>query len=169
MFSPDLKLADAATTLAGYGITDGATKAELKAAVDGLLSGAPGALNTLQELAAALGNDNNFAATVTNKLASKADKSNSLAGYGITDGATKDELKAAVDGLVSGAPGALNTLQELAAALGNDNNFDATVTNKLASKADKSKPLGGYGINTLALAERQIGVEGKRVDLGGIR
>ncbi|WP_233201081.1 tail fiber protein [Chromobacterium alticapitis] len=77
------KLADAATTLAGYGITDGATKAELKAAVDGLVSGAPGALNTLQELAAALGNDNNFAATVTNKLASKADKSNSLAGYGI--------------------------------------------------------------------------------------
>ncbi|MEO9385515.1 tail fiber protein [Chromobacterium phragmitis] len=77
------KLADAATTLAGYGITDGATKAELKAAVDGLVSGAPGALNTLQELAAALGNDNNFAATVTNKLAGKADKSSSLAGYGI--------------------------------------------------------------------------------------
>lgn len=77
------KLADAATTLAGYGITDGATKAELKAAVDGLVSGAPGALNTLQELAAALGNDNNFAATITNKLAGKADKSSSLAGYGI--------------------------------------------------------------------------------------
>lgn len=77
------KLADAATTLAGYGITDGATKAELKAAVDGLVSGAPGALNTLQELAAALGNDNNFASTITNKLAGKADKSSSLAGYGI--------------------------------------------------------------------------------------
>ncbi|MEO2217325.1 tail fiber protein [Chromobacterium vaccinii] len=77
------KLADAATTLAGYGITDGATKAELKAAVDGLVSGAPGALNTLQELAAALGNDNNFATTITNKLAGKADKSSSLAGYGI--------------------------------------------------------------------------------------
>jgi phage-related tail fiber protein len=77
------KLSDAATTLAGYGITDGATKAELKAAVDGLASGAPGALNTLQELAAALGNDNNFAATITNKLAGKADKSSSLAGYGI--------------------------------------------------------------------------------------
>ncbi|MCD4483063.1 hypothetical protein LQR31_01045 [Chromobacterium vaccinii] len=77
------KLADAATTLAGYGITDGATKAELKAAVDGLVSGAPGALNTLQELAAALGNDNNFATTITNKLAGKADKSSSLSGYGI--------------------------------------------------------------------------------------
>ncbi|AAQ58020.1 tail fiber protein [Chromobacterium violaceum] len=77
------RLADAATTLAGYGITDGATKAELKAAVDGLVSGAPGALNTLQELAAALDNDNNFAATITNKLAGKADKSSSLAGYGI--------------------------------------------------------------------------------------
>ncbi len=85
------KLADAATTLAGYGITDGATKAELKAAVDGLVSGAPGALNTLQELAAALGNDQNFAATITNKLAGKADKSSSLAGYGITDALTQSQ------------------------------------------------------------------------------
>ncbi|MCD0491420.1 tail fiber protein [Chromobacterium violaceum] len=84
-WQPWRRLADAATTLAGYGITDGATKAELKAAVDGLVSGAPGALDTLQELAAALGNDNNFAATITNKLAGKADKSSSLAGYGIGD------------------------------------------------------------------------------------
>ncbi|WP_240315039.1 tail fiber protein [Chromobacterium haemolyticum] len=78
------KLVDAATTLAGYGIADGATKAELKAAVDGVVNGAPGALDTLQELAAALGNDKDFAATITNKLAGKADKADSLAGYGIS-------------------------------------------------------------------------------------
>lgn len=77
--------ADKASTLAGYGITDGATKTELKMAVDGLVGGAPGALDTLQELAAALNNDGNFAATITNKLASKADKSSTLAGYGISD------------------------------------------------------------------------------------
>ncbi|MEO3960752.1 phage tail protein [Chromobacterium piscinae] len=49
----------------------------------------------------------------------------------------------------------MNTLQELAAALGNDQNFAATVTNKLANKADKSSSLAGYGINTLALSTAQ--------------
>ncbi|MCD5360701.1 hypothetical protein [Chromobacterium aquaticum] len=79
-------------TLAGYGIIDAATKVELKTAIDRVVNGAPGALDTLQELAAALGNDQNFAATVTNKLATKADKSNSLAGYGIADAYTKAEV-----------------------------------------------------------------------------
>lgn len=50
--------------------------AELTAAVDaalaGLVAGAPGALDTLNELAAALGDDANFAATVTAALATKA-------------------------------------------------------------------------------------------------
>ncbi|UGA39900.1 hypothetical protein JOS77_11220 [Chromobacterium haemolyticum] len=79
-------------TLAGYGIIDAATKLELKASIDSVVNGAPGALDTLQELAAALGNDQNFAATVTNKLATKADKSTSLAGYGIADAYTKAEV-----------------------------------------------------------------------------
>jgi phage-related tail fiber protein len=39
-------------------------------AIANLLNGAPGALDTLQELAA-LGNDANFAATMTNALAGK--------------------------------------------------------------------------------------------------
>lgn len=39
----------------------------------------------------------------------------------------------AVDALVAGAPGALDTLQELAAALNNDADFAATVTNSLAA------------------------------------
>ena len=39
--------------------------------------------------------------------------------------------------LVDSAPGALNTLNELAAALGDDENFAATMTTNLASKSDK--------------------------------
>ncbi|WP_080962419.1 phage tail protein [Chromobacterium subtsugae] len=74
------------STLAGYGISDGASKTDLKAAIDGVVAGAPGALNTLQELAAALGNDQNFAASIAKLLAGKADKATTLAGYGITDG-----------------------------------------------------------------------------------
>ena len=44
----------------------------------------------------------------------------------------------AIAALVNSAPGALDTLQELAAALGNDANFAATVTNALAGKVSKS-------------------------------
>ncbi|PRP72654.1 hypothetical protein BUE93_01080 [Chromobacterium amazonense] len=83
------------TTLAGYGINDGASKADLQSAISNLVAGAPGALNTLQELAAALGNDANFAASITKLLAGKADRASTLAGYGINDGATSTQVNAA--------------------------------------------------------------------------
>src|SRR5438046_2451142 len=43
-------------------------------------------------------------------------------------------INAAVAALVNGAPGALDTLEELADALGDDANFAATVTTALAGK-----------------------------------
>jgi len=49
-----------------------ATMAALQAAINDLINGAPGALDTIQELAAALGDDPNFATTITNALAGKA-------------------------------------------------------------------------------------------------
>lgn len=48
-----------------------------------------------------------------------------------------------VAALVNSAPAALDTLSELAAALGNDASFAATIANALAGKADKSS-LGSY-------------------------
>ncbi|MDR0276457.1 MAG: phage tail protein [Paucimonas sp.] len=55
-------------------------------AISALVASSPSALATLNGLAAALGNDANFATTVTNSLASKAAKATTLGGYGITDG-----------------------------------------------------------------------------------
>jgi hypothetical protein len=49
---------------------------------------------------------------------------------------TKTEVDTLINNLIAGAPGALNTLDELAAALGDDANFAATVTNLLALKAN---------------------------------
>lgn len=49
-----------------------ATPADITAAINGLLDSAPATLDTLNELAAALGDDPNFATTVTNELALKA-------------------------------------------------------------------------------------------------
>lgn len=52
--------------------------------------------------------------------------------------ATQDYVTTQITNLVDSAPGALDTLNELAAALGDDANFATTVTNSLANKADTS-------------------------------
>lgn len=44
----------------------------------------------------------------------------------------------AINKLVNGAPAALDTLQELSAALGDDPNFSTTVLNKIAEKESKT-------------------------------
>lgn len=82
---------------------------------------------------------------VTNALALKANKATTLGGYNITDAMTTQQtntaIQAAITALLGGAPGALDTLQELAAAMGGDANFATTVLNKLALKADISTSL----------------------------
>ena len=50
------------------------------------------------------------------------------------------DVQAKVDAIVDSAPGALDTLNELAAALGDDANFSTTVTNNLALKANLASP-----------------------------
>ena len=46
----------------------------------------------------------------------------------------------AIANLIDGAPGALDTLNELAAALGDDANYASTITNALADKAPLASP-----------------------------
>ncbi len=203
--------------------------------VSQLLSSAPGTLDTLQELAAALGNDPNFATTILNMISGKVDK---VAGKGLSENDFTTTLKndlalvrslvhsvdspnsshpahslvnndndiligsklagkwvrisfeefynlmfqsvkvlhdfdgnqkrlhniadplanfdavnlqsvnnlinQAISNLLGSAPGALDTLQELAAALGNDPNFATTMTNTLAGKVEK---IAGKGLS----------------------
>lgn len=49
---------------------------------------------------------------------------------------TKTEVEQLITNLINGSPGALDTLNELADALGDDPNFAATVATQLALKAD---------------------------------
>jgi hypothetical protein len=55
-----------------------------------------------------------------------------------TDAATKAYVDTQVSNLVDAAPGALNTLNELAAAINDDASFSTTVTNSIATKVSKS-------------------------------
>ncbi|HFQ4959198.1 TPA: hypothetical protein ACGUPM_002651 [Vibrio vulnificus] len=81
----------------------------------------------ITELIAAV---NNVMGVIDGKLRGKADK---LTTY------TKAETDARIEQVIGTAPDVLDTLQELAEALGNDPNFAATVTNQLALKANKTE------------------------------
>ena len=204
--SPDLLGAPTAPTppLAASN-TRLATTEFVMRALGGLVNSAPAALDTLSELAAAIGNDPNFAATMTSLLAAKAPlaspsltgvptaptaaagtnnlqlattafvqalgslKANSASptftgtptaptpplAVSNTQIATTEFVARAVAALVDSSPGALDTLNELAAALGNDPNFAASMNALLAGKAAKATTLAGYGI-TDAMAFSQL-------------
>lgn len=51
----------------------------------------------------------------------------------------QDEVRSLISDLVNSAPGTLDTLKEIADALGNDPNFSTTIINLLAGKVDKEE------------------------------
>ena len=64
-----------------------------------LINGAPGALDTLDELAAALNDDSSFAATITNQISNKADKTTaSTTANGLMSSADKTKLNGIAEG-----------------------------------------------------------------------
>ena len=73
-----------------------------------------------------------------------------------TQVATTAYVKAALAGLVDSSPEALDTLKELAAALGNDPNFATTMTNALAGKMDKAA--NGADISNVAAFLTNLGI-----------
>ena len=168
-----------------------ANAAELAAIVDG----APGLLNTLDELAQAIGDDPAFFTTTTNNLALKAPIANptftgtvggvtkSMVGLANVDNttdalkpvstaaqaaldlkaplaspslsgvptaptavtttnttqiATTQFVQTKVNELIDAAPGALNTLNELAAAIADDENYAATLAASVGTKVSKA-------------------------------
>ncbi|MGT3192464.1 phage tail-collar fiber domain-containing protein [Yersinia enterocolitica] len=217
-----------------------ATAEFVKQAISALVDSSPEALDTLNELAEALGNDPNFATTMTNALAGKQPLSailTSLSGLATTENklpyfsnknmmalanlsavgrvmigqnsknevleylgvkkyvadaltdaltdevqtkapldspaltgtptaptpdisatggevATAEFVKQAVSALVDSSPEALNTLNELAEALGNDPNFATTMTNALAGKQPLSAIL--TSLSGLATTENKL-------------
>ncbi len=168
----------APTPAAGNNTTQVATTAFVQAALTALINGAPATLDTLKEIAAAINNDPNFSTTINNALALKAPLSSpALTGtptaptaaqsVNNTQIATTAFVKSAIAAMVGSAPAALDTLNELASALGNDPNFATTMLNALAGKQPLDNTLTNLSGKDVAglLAYLGLGEAAKR-DVG---
>ncbi|MGT5871436.1 phage tail-collar fiber domain-containing protein [Escherichia coli] len=180
----------APTAAPGTNSTQISTTAFVQAALAALVNSSPAVLDTLGELAGALGNDPNFATTMANALGLKAPLDSpaltgtptaptaaktvnttqlattafvkavvadyatkaspaltgtptaptASAGNNTTQLATTAFVQAAVAALINASPAALDTLKELADALGNDPNFATTMATALGLKAPLDSP-----------------------------
>jgi hypothetical protein len=187
----------APTASSSNSTTQLATTEFVQSRVTEIIGAAPAALDTLNELAAALGDDADFSGTVTNSLSLKAPLASptftgTVAGItkamvGLTNVddttdagkpvstaqqtalnlkanlasptftgipiaptasssnsttqlATTEFVQSRVTEIIGAAPAALDTLNELAAALGDDADFSGTVTNSLSLKAPLASP-----------------------------
>jgi hypothetical protein len=120
--------------------TDGANKAYVDSAISALIDSSPGTLDTLNEIAAALNDDPNFAATMTTQLATKLDKSggtmtgviamggNKISGLGApttgSDAVTKTYVDAVFSSTDSAAVSAAAAAASAAAAAASYDSFD---------------------------------------------
>ena len=152
---------------------------EAAATVEGNLS--PGQIATISSLSTALDNDPNYFSNnqaalnlkadigttytkteVNNSLSTKANTAdvftktevnNSLALKANTATTyTKSETDTLISDLVGGAPGALNTLNELAAAINDDSAFSTTVLGQIATKAPIASPTFTGTVNGITKA-----------------
>jgi hypothetical protein len=72
-------------------------------------------------------------------------------------GQVNDAIDAAIAALVDTAPGTLDTLNELAAALGDDPNFATTITNSIATKTGKYATNVGDNSATAIVVTHSLG------------
>lgn len=138
--SPTLTGVPAAPTASlGTNTTQIASTAFVRGEVSALVNSAPSTLDTLNELATALGNDPNFATTVTNSLASKANLTDNLSVFAATSSL---QLKT----LMSDETGSENLVFRLAPTLKNivvnqNQNNDENIS---GIRATDSSPTGSF-------------------------
>lgn len=85
--------------------------------------------------------------------------------------ADKTEVETAVAGLVDSAPETLNTLNELAAALGDDPNFATTIATEVGKKVNSSEyndAIAGINANIASITPEKIGALNKEEYLGPV-
>ena len=164
------------------GNDDAATKTYVDTAVSNLVDAAPAALDTLNELAAALGDDANFATTVSTSIGEKVAKSgdsmtgnlamgtNKVTGLGTPTDSGDAATKGYVDGLASNyeAAGAVSTHAALTTTHGVTGSLVGTSdTQTLTNKTIDASSNTLSNIGNASLTNSAITINGTATSLGG--
>jgi hypothetical protein len=143
---PADQLANATVDLSDY-----ATEEYVDTAVTNLVASAPEALDTLNELAAALGDDANFATTVTNSIATKQDK---IEGVSDTEIGYLDGVTSAIQTQIDGKANSSHThaITDITTfAVTSPQNGQTLVYNSSTQKWENAAASGGESISPLLL------------------
>ena len=116
---------------------EGLLKTENNSAVSGSTVLTDGAGNSLQITVNTDGTLTAQTITASNLNISNWDEAHSWGDHSLAGYATSSEIATAVNNVINSAPTALDTLDELAAALNDDANFATTVTNLITSVSDR--------------------------------
>ena len=154
----------APTATAGTNTTQLATTAFVKTAVDNLVDNAPGALDTLNELAAAIGDDANYAATVTTALAAKHPSITTSARLNANLIGDNGDVSNTEYGYLNGVTSAIQTQIDSKQATIGDGDLTIARTNGLQVALDSKQP----NITTTSdISLNNIGISGDISSNGG--
>jgi len=159
----------ATTQSAGDNTTKVATTAFVSTAVSNIVDSAPSALNTLNELAAALGDDANFSTTVTNSIGTKMPLAGgqftgniTFSGSQTVDGRDLSVDGSKLDGIESGATGD-QTAAEIKTLLNSNGIVNAQIDanaaiagSKILGNSITSTQLSDFAVGTTQLAENAV-------------
>lgn len=134
-------------------LTGYATEVYVNNKITDLIGSSPSTLDTLNELAAALGNDPNFATTLTNQIAAKQDKL--TAGTNITISNNVISAAASANNYLSSVTGSGNGTVTFNRTGLTALTVDLTHTHTFASLTSKPTTISGFGI-TDAYTKTQI-------------
>lgn len=162
--SGKVELATTAEVVTGTDVVRAATPAGVAAAINALVAGAPGLLNTLDEIAQALGDDPNFAATLTTALAGKqplhanltalaglAGAANKLPYFTGTGAMSMSDITAFARGFLANTSAATMRTALDAASLAGTETFGGQKTHALPIRhteqaASPATPTSGFGL-----------------------
>jgi hypothetical protein len=152
------------TTIDGYGylksadLSGYATESYVNTAVDNLVDGAPGLLDTLNEIAAAINDDENYATTMTTALSNKQD--NLTASTGITiDGSNNISVTANTYDAYGAASQALSDAEDYADGLAS--NYE--VSGSVSTHSDLTTGVHGVTGDVVGTSDTQT-LTGKTID-----
>lgn len=164
----------APTAVAGTNTTQVATTAFVSSAVANIVDAAPAALDTLNELAAALGDDANFSTTITTSIGTKLSLSGgemtgniTFSGAQTVDGRDLSVDGAKLDGIAAGATNVTNNNQLTNGAgyiTSSDNitgNAATATTATTASTANALNTGNDYQVNSLGVGTAASGTAGE--------